>query len=187
MKDSINPTWTLVSYLTIEQVALLILGYDPDVQRQGQRPEPDGMRIWIQALQEAARTAKVSYRISEDFDPGWGGDPINRDAKIEVTSLKKWLKEMNAIDNFFLPPVRSPRAFADSTSEFYAPKLAAAIDAWTAVTSMPLKGTPKQALIEWLKTNLGTYEITASEGIVEEIAKIANWSPSGGSPRTLGS
>jgi hypothetical protein len=77
-------------------------------------------------------------------------------------------------------------------SEFYAPKLAAAVRAWNKVTSDPtaLNGkTPKKALEIWLRKHANEYGLTNKDGNpnelgIEEICKVANWKPSGGATPT---
>jgi len=74
----------------------------------------------------------------------------------------------------------------------YAPKLAAAIRAWEAVTSQPqlIRGTtPKQALQNWLTENATEFGLQHADGSlnklgVEEISKLANWKPEGGASKT---
>jgi len=77
-------------------------------------------------------------------------------------------------------------------SPYYAPKLAAANDAWKAVTSDKtwLRGrSPKKAIELWLKENAARYGLLNKDGTpnatgIEEIAKVANWKPAGGAPTT---
>lgn len=74
----------------------------------------------------------------------------------------------------------------------YAPKLAAAVAAWEAVTSDPkrLRGkSPKQALEAWLTEHAAEYDLVNKDGTpnktgIEEAAKVANWQPAGGAPKT---
>jgi hypothetical protein len=49
--------------------------------------------------------------------------------------------------------------------------------------------TPKQALTKWLRENASRYGLSGDDGApnetgIEEVAKVANWQPSGGAPRT---
>ena len=75
----------------------------------------------------------------------------------------------------------------------YAPKLAAAVNAWLAVQAMPdTKGkSVKEALKKWLRENAATYGLTdddgkANETGIDEVSKVANWEPKGGAPKTPG-
>jgi hypothetical protein len=51
--------------------------------------------------------------------------------------------------------------------------------------------TPKQVLMKWLRDHAEEFELLAAEGKpnelgIEECAKVANWQPTGGSPKTPG-
>jgi hypothetical protein len=72
----------------------------------------------------------------------------------------------------------------------YAPKLAAAVRAWQAVTE-PNGKHPKQALSKWLRDHAKEYGLVDDKGKptetgIEEAAKVANWQPGGGAPKTPG-
>lgn len=75
----------------------------------------------------------------------------------------------------------------------YAPKLAAAINAWVAVgNEEKMKGkTPKQALEKELRKTAAKFGLINEDGnpiqtAIEECSKVANWSPSGGAPKIPG-
>lgn len=77
----------------------------------------------------------------------------------------------------------------NSSHPRYAPKLAAALSAWLAVDANPVGKTPKQALQDWLTANAARFGLQSAIGSlnqqgIEECAKIANWNPTGGAPRT---
>jgi len=72
----------------------------------------------------------------------------------------------------------------------YAPKLAVAIKAWQEVTD-PRGKTPLQALREYLESNAQELGLLKDDGTfnregMEQIAKVANWQPTGGAPKTPG-
>lgn len=72
----------------------------------------------------------------------------------------------------------------------FAPKLAAAVNAWLAVTD-PGPRTPKQALERWLRENATQFGMTNDDGApinqaITECAKVANWAPEGGAAKTPG-
>lgn len=78
----------------------------------------------------------------------------------------------------------------DPENPRYAPKLAAAVRAWQAVTDPGTK-TPKQATEKWLLEHAAEFSLTDEEGDpnkqgIKEVAKVANWKPLGGAPRTPG-
>ena len=112
--------------------------------------------------------------------------------RIEVASLKRWLLGRGFTHGFFFP-AGVPRAeYLDQDHPSYAPKLAAAVRAWEALRADPalLKGrSPKQALIKWLNQHASGLELTGDDGTpltkaVESIATVANWSMTGGAPKT---
>ncbi len=78
--------------------------------------------------------------------------------------------------------------FLDPNHPRYAPKLAAAVSAWLAVESS--KGvSPKQAIAKWLREHAEAFGLSDANGKpnetgIEEVAKVANWQPSGGAPKT---
>jgi hypothetical protein len=69
--------------------------------------------------------------------------------------------------------------YLDPKHPRYAPKLAAAVMAWQAVT-YPGKISPKAALTKWLSSHKDEFCLSAHG--IEEAAKVANWAPQGGSP-----
>ena len=115
------------------------------------------------------------------------------DTTIDIGSLTQWLKSKNVNDSFFTDNANFVLGFADRDSSFYAPKLAAAVQAWTEVTNNPelLKNkTPKAALDKWLREHAAEYGLTNDSGNpnnqgISEICKIANWKPEGGATPTV--
>ena len=78
--------------------------------------------------------------------------------------------------------------FLEPLNPRYAPKLAAAVRAWQAVTDAGKK-SPKQALDKWLREHAAEYGLTNEEGkpietAIEECSKVANWNQMGGAPKT---
>lgn len=72
----------------------------------------------------------------------------------------------------------------------YAPKLAAAVRAWQFVTE-PNGKHPKQALTKWLRDHAEEFGLVDDKGKpnetgIDEVAKVANWQPGGGAPKTPG-
>jgi len=80
--------------------------------------------------------------------------------------------------------------YLDPTHARYAPKLAAAVQAWIAVDD-PKGKHPKQALAAWLREHAAKLGLTNDDGKpneqgIDECAKVANWQPEGGAPKTPG-
>ncbi len=107
---------------------------------------------------------------------------------IEVESLKQWLAYRGFRQVFFFPEPVESVDFLDSSNPRYAPKLAAAVRAWQAVTDAGKK-SPKQALDKWLREHAVDFGLTNDEGkpieqAIEECSKVANWNPKGGATKT---
>lgn len=111
-------------------------------------------------------------------------------SKVIVGALKQWLLSRGFTTGFFFPePVTSGEPdYLDPRNPRYAPKLAAAVRAWQAVTD-PGKKTAKQALDKWLREHATEFGLTDDDGnpvnqAIEECSKVANWNPGGGAPKT---
>jgi hypothetical protein len=80
--------------------------------------------------------------------------------------------------------------YLDPKHPRYAPKLAAAVLAWQTTGNKALTGkSPKQALLKWLREHAAEFDLTDEDGKpnetgIEEAAKVANWQPAGGAPKT---
>jgi hypothetical protein len=109
---------------------------------------------------------------------------------VDAEDLKAWLASRGVKSGFFFPDSADTPDYLDRKSPRYAPKLAAAVSAWLAVTE-PGKKHPKQALEKWLREHAAEFGLTDDDGKpnetgIEEAAKVANWRPSGGAPTTTG-
>ncbi len=72
------------------------------------------------------------------------------------TDLVSWLYSRGMRTGFFFPDANPDTpGYLDPQNPRYAPKLAAAVSAWEAVTE-PGKKSPKQALDKWLRNTLQT-------------------------------
>ena len=190
--------WKLADELTVYQIALLIAGYDPsefEKDQYYQWPEivKNEISPYLNAVKNAARAEKISMiKYTED---GYNSDDIdwNRSV-INVDSLIAWMRSRNFVDGFFISESEEIESISNKNSEFYAPKLAAAVRAWKEVTSNPdaLKGrTPKKALEMWLREYADEYGLSNKDSLpnqlgIEEVCKVANWKPGGGVSPTPG-
>ena len=107
---------------------------------------------------------------------------------VNVDSLKQWLRLKGFTTGFFFPEPVETMDFLDPLNPRYAPKLAAAVKAWQAVTD-PGKKSPKQALDKWLREHATEFGLTNDEGkpieqAIEECSKVANWNAKGGATKT---
>lgn len=126
----------------------------------------------------------IIYRVAPDWEL----------TTVLVEDLKTWLRGRGFNSGFFFPQADDGPDFLDRNHVNYAPKLAAAIRAWQAVTTDPTLSfgmTVKKALLKWLRKNADRFGLTKEDGSpneqgIEEIAKIANWDSKGGAPKTPG-
>jgi len=107
---------------------------------------------------------------------------------LKVDSLKQWLRIRGLSKGFFFPDLVETMDYLDPSNPRYAPKLAASVRAWQAVTNVG-KGSPKQALNKWLRENAAEFNLTNEEGkpveqAITECSKVANWKLKGGAPST---
>lgn len=108
---------------------------------------------------------------------------------IDVESLKQWLKNRGFTTGFFFPAGSGDDPdYLDPKNPRYAPKLAAAVRAWQAVTDSGKK-SPKQALEKWLREHAAQFGLVDDDGnpinqAVDDCSKVANWSQKGGAPTT---
>ncbi len=113
---------------------------------------------------------------------------------VRVEDLKVWLKSRGVKQGFFFPQTTETQEYLDPNHKHYSPKLSAAIRSWQAVSADPeliVRKTVKQALIGWLRKNASQFGLIKGDGILNkhgigEIAKISNWIPKGGVPKTPG-
>ncbi len=116
--------------------------------------------------------------------PNWSLTTIRRE------DLIAWLSSRGVKTGFFFPQGEEGLDFLDTKNERYAPKLAAAVRAWQAVTD-PGKKTPKQALDKWIRERASQFGLTDDDGkpidqAIEECSTVSNWQQSGGAPKTSG-
>ncbi|WP_133300281.1 hypothetical protein [Paraburkholderia lacunae] len=110
---------------------------------------------------------------------------------VDVEDLRSWLVLRGVKSEFFFPDAVDAPDYLDASHPRYAPKLAAAVRAWQAVTD-PGGKHPRQALMKWLREHAAEFlGLTDDEGKlnetgIEEAAKVANWQRTGGAPRTPG-
>lgn len=109
-------------------------------------------------------------------------------SSINAESLKQWLRLKGFTTGFFFPELVETMDFLDPLNSRYAPKLAASVKAWQAVTDAGKK-SPKQALDKWLREHAVEFGLTNEDGkpienAIEECSKVANWNTRGGATKT---
>ncbi|MBL0353051.1 MAG: hypothetical protein IPP03_10460 [Dechloromonas sp.] len=194
--------WRLCDELSIDQAAHLIIGMVPGeveaMAANGSELLPRAQAEYITNLEAAQTAIKSALRrnlikgnIFAECDHDFPIEgTVSLDSRVEVESLRKWLFSRGITAGFFFPNGTNAPDYLDPNNSRYAPKLAAAVRAWQVVTDLNGK-TPKQALAKWLREHAAEFGMTDDEGKpnetgIEETAKVANWQPSGGAPKTPG-
>ncbi len=192
--------WRLCEELSVIQAALLIAGSDPSSESDVEECKPDirptGYEAAKTAISNALRSGAIKGRLIPLYDYDINGNRCNEiedsinlgGSTIEVESLRTWLASRGFRSGFFFPTVTDAPDYLDPQNPRYAFKLAAAVQAWLAVTDAGGKH-PKQALAKWLREHAVEFGLTDDEGKpnetgIEEAAKVANWQPGGGAPKT---
>lgn len=195
--------WRLCEELSVVQAALLIVGRDPGgndgyVETWDRHKRPPGYEAAKHAIMGALRRKAVAGSVTPIFEYENNypttpiADSVDVDAStVDVQALKSWMKSRGVKSGFFFPEGTSAPDYLDPGHPRYAPKLAAAVSAWLAVDD-PKGKTPKSGLMKWLRENSAAFGLSDEEGKpnelgIEECAKVANWQPGGGAPKTPGS
>lgn len=200
--------WLLCDELSINQAAHLVIGLSPTdgeavARRDVELTPQDSLRYKSElgavttAICGGLRKGAIRGRQVPEYGPRNAGNersgiegPIDVDASIvEVESLRQWLASRGICEGFFfLQHTEGAPDYLDRRHPRYAPKLAAAVRAWLAVED-PKGKHPKQALMKWLREHSAEFDLSDEEGKpneqgIEECAKVANWQPGGGAPKT---
>ena len=203
--DSID-YWRLCDELTIIQAALLIAGEDPGkcseyVEDWSLEKRPEGyeaaksaisIALQRQVLEGDLAPINAFNEATDCWDEVYGSTDIST-SRVTVDSLRNWLRSRGVRTGFFFPEGTEAPEFLDPLNPRYAPKLAAAIQAWQAMGDSSLQAgkSPKQALTKWLREHASEFGLSDDEGKpnetgIEEVAKVANWRLTGGAPKTPG-
>jgi hypothetical protein len=192
--------WRLCDELSVVQAALLVAGCDPSiagatVEWWDMRKRPTGYEAAKTSISNALRSGTIKGDLIPIVKEGGYGVPIDGSidiaaSRIRVDSLCIWLASRGFSTGFFFPVGTDSPDYLDPNHPRYAPKLAAAVSAWLAVTD-PKGKHPKQALVKWLRENAAKFGMCDEDGKpiengIEETAKVANWQPRGGAPKTPG-
>jgi hypothetical protein len=198
--------WRLCDELSIVQAALLIAGRAPSsdaayIEGWEAEKRPLGYEAAKTAISNALRRGAISGKVIPIYEYDINGNECGEvvdsidfaKSRIEVESLRTWLAGRGLKTGFFFPEPRAPQDYLDPSHPRYAPKLAAAVLAWQATgNEATISGkSPKQALMKWLREHAAEFGMTDDDGKpndtgIEEAAKVANWQPTGGAPKTPG-
>jgi len=207
--------WRLCDELTVVQAALLMLDRDPsgedgNVESWKMPERPKGYEAAKTALTSALLrgdikgTSKPIYEFDR-FGNECGvyensTDPAS--SVLDVESLIAWLTRRGFHSGFFSRSEAQAPDYLDPNHPRYAPKLAAAVKVWQAMEDENLlrgKGTVA-AMEQWLESRYrelglvhekdnpknGTTAGDMNKSAISEAAKVANWQPGGGAPKTPG-
>lgn len=192
--------WRLCDDLSIDEAARLLIGTDPIEFEALPLDEPllpnhetvVKLKAATKALIGALRKELVQgVLITLDGSPAVLIDDIDtRKSRLEVESLRSWLRSRGINTGFFFPKGTNAPDYLDPANPRYAPKLAAAVRAWQSVTDEAGK-SPKQSLTKWLRENSALFGMSNDDGMpieqaIEDVAKVANWKLIGGAPKTPG-
>jgi hypothetical protein len=185
--------WRLCDELSVVQAALLIVGEDPGthdvIDQQGAANKPEGYAAAKAALVNAISRKRLRANIVEYEDVA---EPSWHQTTVLVEDLRVWLRSRGINMGFFFPEQQTDPDYLSQFHDNYSPKLAAAIEAWKAVSGddqLRRGKSVKQAMIIWLRQHANEFGLTKEDGNpneqgIEEVAKIANWDTKGGSPKT---
>jgi hypothetical protein len=112
------------------------------------------------------------------------------ESTIMVNDLEHWLSKRGIRNDFFFSKKEQSVDYLDRSHPRYSSKLAATVNAWKAVDDVCGK-SPKEQLTIWLTEHAKEFDLYTQEGAInkqgiEECAKVANWKPIGGAPKTPG-
>jgi hypothetical protein len=192
--------WRLCDELSVMQAALLYANEDPSkndhIENWKMEERPTGYEGTKTAISNALRKGVIEGKIIPLYETDINGNTCGeipdsldvKESRVDVESLRSWLRLKGIKSGFFFPTTNDTPDYLDPNHPRYAPKLAAAVNAWLAVTD-PGKISPKKALEKWLREHAAKFNMTDEEGnpvnqAIDDCSKVANWQLSGGAPKT---
>jgi hypothetical protein len=154
---------------------------------------PKGYDAAKTALVNAILRKSLPARIIESGEEDFGAPDLHQ-TTIAVDDLRAWLRWRGFKTGFFFPVPEADPDYLSETHPNYSAKLAAAIEAWKAVSAdaeLRRGKSVKQALAVWLRQHANEFGLTKEDGSpneqgIDDVAKIANWDTRGGAPKTPG-
>ena len=141
--------------------------------------DDDAAQGWGIADPHAVRVRSIIYRVAPDW----------KLTTVTVDNVRKWLASRGVRTEFLFPGATNAPDYLNPEHPRYAPRLAAAVNAWLAVTQGRSKSV-KDAIRKWLREHAAEFGLTDDDGNpnetgIEEVAKVANWRvPRAGRPNT---
>jgi len=193
--------WRLCDELSVVQAALLIVGEDPSEFQEGvdswdPASRPRGYGAAKAALINAINGKRLAANVVDSEDEGGRSyGPNWHQTTIMVEELRAWLRSRGIKTGFFFTAPEAEPDYLSKSHPSYSAKLAAAIEAWKAVSAdaeLRRGKSVKQTLIVWLRQHANEFGLTKEDGNpneqgIEDVSKIANWDTRGGAPKTPGS
>jgi len=188
--------WRLAERLTVNEAAHLIIGILPgeieameynggELTAKSHVRYSTDLAATVAALTGAIESGRIPvHSVAQNRE-----HDLYEGVYVASDSVRSWLASKGVRSQFFFPDLDGDSPdYLDQHNPRYAPKLAAAVRAWQAVTD-PGGKSAKQALLKWLREHAAEFRLTDEEGKVnetgiEEVAKVANWQTTGGAPKT---
>lgn len=201
MENNISPWWRLADTLSVIEAILLVLGIEPQgiadyVERRDEVDLPVGYRAVkagiLAGLKNKSLKGWLNHPEHTDFHGNVSLDETRYDLEVsfvEVESLIGWLRSRGFSSGYFFSDDPQHHGLKDENHPRYAPKLAAAVEAWESFDEeASATGTAKQRLAKWLRLHAAEYGLTDDDGkpkesVIESLATIANWATKGGAPK----
>jgi hypothetical protein len=194
--------WRICDELTLTQAMCLIFGFEPydpeelnqpfDYQSNVKIEDWDAVLMALKTGLNSEEIEGIIVRFAQLSPSRETADSVDENLSIvRVNSLRLWLQKKQIASNFFLTESRSvSAAYLDPDHPNYSPKMAACVSAWEAVEGQDNSGkSTKHVLIKWLTANASRFGLVNIDGSlnkkgIEECAKVANYRPGGGAPKT---
>jgi len=185
--------WKINKVFTVRQAITLMYGVAPEGANEyawtghNRLSWPKGMTAILRLIESSLYDKTLEGRAIIYDNTG----ELDYEAStVNGASLTALLKEKNIQDAFFNDGNSLSLPLLDSSHQCYAPKLAAAVEAWQQAVNDASQGkTPKQRIEKWLRVNAARYGLVKEDGklneqAIEDISKVANWQPQGGAAKT---
>jgi len=197
-------SWLLSHALNVVEAALVFAGLDPsDLAHsvEGMFPEeqPGEYKAMKRVLIEALRARLIEGEIvPEQQQLDFDGNSVELAGTVDLKRSRVFMESATDYLSRRGHPIPMRGAmqqptppYLDSENTCFSFKLSAAIRVWQALTqegALPAKSV-KQSMVRWLKLHAQELGLTNPDGSpnatgIEEIAKVANWKPGGGVPKT---
>jgi len=206
--------WRLLDELSVKDAALLVIGVDPSsedgalCESWSIEKRPTGYEATKRGIENALRRGLVIGEVipGEEYNSDIDAFTVIENSidpsrsLVEVDSLRTWLESRGIRTGFFFPSAEGHPDYLDTKHPRYAPKLAAAVRVWQAMEDENLlRGkSPFQAMEAWLESRYKELGLAHERGndknrtkagdmnnsAISDVAKVANWQPAGGAPKT---